>query len=244
MYTTTELFEACSILFGPEISVSIDFLKYLRPSGIKDAYWRRALETHPDRARVMGEDEARMNERFKKINEAYECLISAIKEDGTVLMEEERLFRSAPAPRSRPREARNDHFYKGRVPDRMLPIGQFLYYSGLISWNALIESLMRQKKQRPLIGQIAQKWGLLTPEDIRQILRKRHYQERFGDCALRIGYITSFNLISLVGKQRRLQRPLGEYLTQYGLTRKTMDEMVEKQRRHNRRFLSPRRERP
>ena len=32
------------------IDVSVEFLRYLKPSGVKAAYRKRALETHPDRA--------------------------------------------------------------------------------------------------------------------------------------------------------------------------------------------------
>ncbi|MEE8432668.1 MAG: hypothetical protein V3S16_15575 [Candidatus Desulfatibia sp.] len=59
-----ELCDACGILFGPEIEISLDLLRYLRLSGLKAAYRKKVFETHPDRAKTLGEDEAKMNAHF------------------------------------------------------------------------------------------------------------------------------------------------------------------------------------
>jgi len=45
--TTTRLFSACRVLFGPQVEITLEFLNYLQESGVKDAYRRRARETHP-----------------------------------------------------------------------------------------------------------------------------------------------------------------------------------------------------
>ncbi len=60
-----ELFEACLVLFGPETSVSEDYLKYLRPSGLKSAYRKIPLKptrTGPD----LGKRTADLNARLQK----------------------------------------------------------------------------------------------------------------------------------------------------------------------------------
>ena len=54
--TKKDLFKACESLFGTDIDASVDFLRYLKPDGVKAAYRKRALETHPDRARVVPEN--------------------------------------------------------------------------------------------------------------------------------------------------------------------------------------------
>lgn len=108
----------------------------------------------------------------------------------------------------------SDHFYRGGMPKRRLLIGQYLYYSGLISWRTLFDAVYWQRRQRPLIGQIALDWGILTTDEIRRILTDRNYNERFGEYAYRNGYINYFELLALRGKQLRLQRPIGEYFVQ------------------------------
>ncbi len=48
-HTQRELFRSCEILFGPELRISSEFLDYLEVNGVKSAFRKRALETHPDR---------------------------------------------------------------------------------------------------------------------------------------------------------------------------------------------------
>ncbi len=69
-----ELCDACLVLFGPETAVSEAYLKYLRPSGLKTAYRKVALETHPDRARTLGKHASDLNARFAEVASAYRKL--------------------------------------------------------------------------------------------------------------------------------------------------------------------------
>ena len=132
------------------------------------------------------------------------------------------------------RKSHADHFYTGSIPKGSLMIGQFLYYSGLISWQTLIEAICWQRRQRPQIGQIAIDWGLISSQDVIRILAVRIFNEKFGECALRLGYISSFEQIALVGKQRQLQRPMGEYFIESGiLSSKDIISMAGKQQLHN-----------
>jgi hypothetical protein len=113
-------------------------------------------------------------------------------------------------------------------------IGQYLYYSGLISWQTLIEAICWQRRQRPQIGQIAIAWGLISSQDVIRILTDRTLSEKFGECALRIGYISNFQQTALVGKQRQLQRPLGEYFITGGILSATdIIKIANKQQLHN-----------
>jgi hypothetical protein len=84
--TSAELFQACETIFGPEVKVSIDFLEYLQPTGIKTAFRKRAFETHPDRAKALGSFAIDLNEQFINVRKAYERLLSFVetKNEGTV----------------------------------------------------------------------------------------------------------------------------------------------------------------
>jgi hypothetical protein len=113
-------------------------------------------------------------------------------------------------------------------------IGRFLYFSGLIAWEDLIRALIWQRAQYPRMGRLAVEWGLLSSDQVQRILNESRTREKFGACALRMGYLTRFNILALLGKQRLLKKPLGEYFVSQGLfNREKMDVLAEKQRLHN-----------
>jgi hypothetical protein len=246
--TSSDIFQACETIFGSEIQISDDFLEYLHPVGIKSAYRKRALETHPDRAKVLGIFARDLNAEFIDIRQAYEKLLLFVEtknkknekaplfngfkaqQDYTYQYSGRPSYKSTRSHRAGQKKSSNDqrhthkkhknhsdHFYTGNIPKVNLMLGQFLYYSGLISWRMLIEAICWQRRQRPQIGQIAIAWGLISSQDIIQILIARQFNEKFGECALRIGYISSFEHFALVGKQRQLQRPFGEYFIERGI---------------------------
>ena len=237
-----DLFNAHNILFGPGTEISIDSLKNLEPSILTSAYRNKALETHPDRSKLLGKIEAEMKERFIEVTLAYRKLSSLMKGDPISILTNGAGIRrkgKERTPKPSKKKSFSDHFYKGALPRRKLMIGQFLYYTGLISWKTLIEAIAWQRRQRPPIGQIARNWGILSSYDIKMILTdrilERSYRERFGEYALRKGYLTSFELMALLGKQCTLQCPIGEYFAEQGiLYAREIDEMVEKLRIHNR----------
>jgi hypothetical protein len=242
--STRELLDACRILFGTDVSVSDAFLLYLQPVGIKAAYRKRAFETHPDRLKAIGRYHGDPGAQFRQIREAYEILLAFHSSKHRVQPRTRpcRETRKGPPPRShrtradRPKARRTaDHYYTGTLPRRTLLLGQFLYYAGHISWRTLIEAIAWQRQQRPKIGTIAVRWGFLTSSDVLRVLAERTLHERFGECARRIGYITAFEHLALVGKQRMLQRLFGDYFIEHGiLSRRIVADMVSRQKRHNR----------
>ncbi len=237
--STEELIDACGVLFGPEVKVSPQFLHYIQPSGIKAAFRERALETHPDRALALGKYGTTMDDMFKEVVVAYEKLRAAIKGDGVVLVK-----KGANGGNGRGATARHgfdsgfsDLLYTGEIPRRELLFGRFLYYSRRISWRSLIQAITWQRKQRPLIGQIALEWGMLSRKEITDVITARDAREKFGEAALRKGYLNKYNLLAILGKQRGLHRPLGDYFVARSLyTRLDMNRAANGQRQHNRRF--------
>lgn len=233
-----EVFDACGILFGPEVEISLDFLKYLEPSGLRSAYRKKALETHPDRAKSLGRDETRMSERFREATLAYERLIPIVRNKGAVLLRgQSRAIRNNKKNSAR-RQAKRDFsdlFYTKEMPKRELLLGQFLYYSGLISWRTLIRAITWQRRQRPLIGQIALEWKMISRNEIQRILMWRNFRGKFGERAIRLGYLSRFQLMALLGKQHNLQHPIGEFFVNNGILRlQDIEAMVERQKIHNR----------
>ena len=233
-----EVFDACGLLFGPEVDVSLDFLKYLELSGLRSAYRKKALETHPDRAKALGRDEAKMSERFREATLAYERLIPIVMNKGSVFPRGHSNTKGKVQSTNGKRQTKKDFsdlFYTKEIPKRELLLGQFLYYSGLISWNTLIRGITWQRRHRPLIGQIALEWKMISQDDIQRILMWRNFRGKFGERAIRLGCLSRFQLMALLGKQRNLKYPIGEFFVNEGILRlQDMEVMVEKQKIHNR----------
>jgi hypothetical protein len=246
-----QLYHAYNVLFGSGIDVSADFLRCLRLPGLKAAYRERALETHPDRAIVLSRPSAELAERFKEVNAAYRELQD--------FLETHRRFGPTDAPsqgrasqRSESMRGRNaaqskrtglssgedrQHFFTGGVPQRTLLFGQFVYYSGYISYRQLIDAILWQKIRRPMVGRIALRRGLLEEDHIREILRHRERGERFGDVALRGGYLTPDELRTILVRQRLLQPRIGGYFVEKRIfSASSLEKMAERFRRHNRGF--------
>ena len=237
-----DLLNAYHVIFGSSGGVSVDVLRHLHPSALKIAYRRKAFETHPDRSLIVGKMENEMSNCFVEVTLAYETLRSALKNlHSNGVVNDDRIKRefNKRTTNTVNRNDAADFFYKGRIPKRKLLIGQFLYYSGIVSWKRLIEAVSWQKMQRPIIGQIAMKWGILSEYDIQALLKQRslerNFHKRFGEYAWIKGYITSYELLALLGKQRMLHRPIGEYFIKKRILRAdNMDRMTEKLRIHNR----------
>jgi len=230
------------LLFGPGIVNVPVFLKNMPPSKLKAVYRQKVLETHPDRAKVLGEMESDLVKRFKEVVSAYERLSLFLNNHNNINIRERKSgeepvskewHRQKTAWQNKQRSY-TEYFYKGRMPKRKLLLGQYLYYSGIISWSTLLNAIFWQRKQRPLIGQLAREWKILTNEDVIKILTCRKYNEKFADYAYRNGYITYFEYLALIGRQRMLQRPIGEYFIQQKiLNTKEMEDVVKKLKNRN-----------
>ena len=79
-----QLFQSCKIIFGADLSISREFFEYLQLSGLKAAYRKRAMETHPDRVTRGGQMPLQRNTPpFHKVHEAYEHLLLFLKTKDT-----------------------------------------------------------------------------------------------------------------------------------------------------------------
>ncbi len=247
--TKQDLFNACESLFGTDVDVSVEFLRYLKPDGVKAAYRKRALETHPDRAVVVSGKPDSLEKRFKEINLAYQLLLAflscpekySLDEAGVIHKHYKRKQQPARhTARRKPHSTpKTEPLYRGRIPDRKLLFGQYLYYAGHVSFAALIKAIVWQRLQRPSIGAIAASWGWIEGPNILDILRSRRYGEKFGECALRLGYISKFQLSLLLERQRAIQPQIGKYFVEQGkLTPFQLYKLVEEMKAHNRKFRS------
>jgi hypothetical protein len=233
-----DVMRAGRVLFGPRFSAEA--------AGWRDALratWRRrAMETHPDRASALGRPEGELAREFEAVADAYRILSSLGAEPDAAAPPgppSERVPRQA--ARSRPEAAggaRGSSAVPPRVaparsgpraravrpedlPQRKLRFAEYLYYAGRVRWSELADAIAWQRSQRPAVGRIAVELGFLGPDDVGVILERRREAGAngvpFGEWAVRLGYLTPFQLLAALGRQFRFQRPIGEFFVARGM---------------------------
>jgi len=105
-----------------------------------------------------------------------------------------------------------DRFHQGPLPDRPLLFGHFLYYSGLATWRTITRILIWQKRERPRFGELGNRFGMLSQEDINLILRHKKSGTPFGEVALALGLLDNMQRRALLLQQQRLQKKFGAIL--------------------------------
>jgi hypothetical protein len=125
-----------------------------------------------------------------------------------------------------------------RIPERTLRLGEYLFHAGLVSWKDCCEALQWQRAQRPLIGELAVRLCLLTRDQVAELFRRRAAARSprmsFGEVAVDAGFLTPAQVTALVGQQRRLQRPIGQFFVERGLIDQArLDEAQLAMRSHN-----------
>ncbi len=244
-----EVFRACRTLFGPELQLNRDFLHYLQPSGVRTAYRKKAKQTHPDRFAVSTSHIREKQQRlFQDLNHAHETLQKFLKQ--RQLPPNSNSYRGTcpnypqgQAHRRRPDGPPRNNYYRGPLPPRPLQFGLFLYYRGVIPFNAVISAIAWQRQQRPVLGEIARRWGWLSDQQIKQILAYRNGGCKFGERAEQLGLLSSLQVRAIVLHQRSRQRQMGLYFIEQGFfdaetLNLLLDKLAEHNQTHRHRFSS------
>jgi hypothetical protein len=255
--TFDDVLRAGRVLFGPEFAAEADAWR----EALRSTYRRRALETHPDRARALGRAERELAREFHAVADAYRVLSSlragALPHAASPGRARPRAHAAphaparpppprtppprAPWPRA-PRPAAGPRPWTPpaaapppagagprvraavrpeELPRRRLRFAEFLYYTGVVRWSELVEAIAWQRRQRPPVGRIAVDFGFIRPDDVGVILERRReagaHVVPFGEWALRLGYLTSFQLLATLGQQLRRQRRIGQFFVERGL---------------------------
>ena len=240
-----EVFRACRTLFGPELQLSRDFLHYLQPSGVRTAYRTKAMQTHPDRYAVSGAGVREKQQRlFQDLNQAHQTVQLYLKQRD--LVQSAGNFRSRPGgysyqqPQQRRRQDRppcGSRYYRGPLPQRPLQFGLFLYYQGIVPFSAVITAITWQRQQRPVIGEIARRWGWLNEEQIAQILAYRNGFSKFGERAEQLGLLNSLQVRALLLHQRTRQQQMGRYFIEQGFfDEEALHSLLSNLAEHNQRY--------
>jgi hypothetical protein len=233
-----EALRAGRVLFGPSFADPLLASGRWR-SELKTAFRRRALETHPDRARALGRREADLACEFDAVRTAYRLLSSLAAPP------------AAPGPASpRPRPPRQPASSRapdpppaarGPLPARRLRLAEFLYYAGRVTWADFVDAVAWQRAQRPPLGRILADLGFLAPEEVASLLGRRRaagaLHVPLATWAVEAGALTTFQRLAALGRQARLQRPIGAYFVERGILREdALAELLQALARHNARF--------
>ena len=259
MFSFDELLQDCRLLFGGDANVDRQFLESLGIPSLKAAFRRKALITHPDLFADQAPGVQKHHaELFIIASEAYGRLaqfltfrlsrssISPLRPrstppastpDAGTNRDRSPYSRSAAGYRASPGSG---VYLPGRAPGWPLRTGEFLYYSGVVAWKQLIVALVWQRRQRERIGEIAQRWGWLSEDEIREVAAEKSFGERLGEALLRHEWITPFQLSTLLWHQRNRQRQIGRFFVERGLIPEAdLQRCLRDLEAHNRRWRSP-----
>jgi len=234
--TETEVFRACRTLFGPELQLNREFLSYLQPAGVRSAYRKKAKATHPDRfALSAGATRSKQNRLFQDLNQAHETVQVYLKQRKRFSTMGNTPSRQAYSQASRRRQdPPHRHTQRGPLPARPLQFGLFLYHLGVIPFNAVISAIIWQRQQRPILGEIAKRWGWLDDEKISQIIGHRGGVFKFGERAEKLGFLSPLQVRTLLFHQRSKQQQMGHYFVSQGyFDEATLNQLLLQLAQHN-----------
>jgi hypothetical protein len=230
------LLHACRLLFGHQVSVNRDFLFYIQLQGVKSAFRKKAFITHPDRAALSGRTE-KNSVHFIEALSAYRQLANFIdKRERGVYSSASKTDRVQPQ-----KPVRKDHdtgynkrYYSGIMPRRPLLFAEYLYYSGIITWESLLQAIVWQQRMKSRFGDVACRLRYLSKEQIWKIITKRRIKEKIGDAAFRMNFLNRFQVQSILWHQTVSQKRIGTYFIENGIfTSEKLHELLSSHRRYN-----------
>jgi hypothetical protein len=229
-----EIASALRLLYGDQVMVRPEFLGQIDSAGLKTAFRKRAMELHPDRAKILGKSSGELSELFMDVQSAYEQLKKILISSDEKVED----FRKTRRPAGRPAHGwagtSGKNYWKAHIPQSRLLLGQFLYYAGLVTFNEMVSAITWQRQQRPNFGKIARMWKYLSSGQIEEIIAIRKAGEKMGDAAIRMGYLSFHERNAVIGFQKWLQRPIGEYFQKEGiLAEKEIVHLIGLMKKHN-----------
>jgi hypothetical protein len=220
------------------------FLHQLDVSVIRQAYRRLAVASHPDAALRQGAKPGSADgKRFIEASRAYELLMGyLLKRNGPVAPnaprakprpgpaaerpsakknpgQEKKRAGEKPSPgsgsaRGPGASARSPLYYHGPLPRRKLRLAEFLYYSGRVSWQSLIASIVWQRTAKPKFGELARELRAISGRDLVTILRSKRRHEQTGETARRLRLLSAEEVTRILRLQRARHKPIGRYFVE------------------------------
>ena len=224
----SEVVSAYKILFGN--GRFSDGFNMPNKLAIRSAYRKKAKLFHPDLAATSSMNEERLQTIFLKISKAYETLnryIGSSKATNSFDFEKvvhhtkwQPVKPNVPVPVNK--TFSSDYYYRGKMPDRKLRFGEFLFYSGIIDWKTFMNALVYQCTNRPMLGAICIDSGFIDQNDVINIMNDRNLLgcEKFGQAAVRLRYLTKKEVSYALRKQHQYFQPFGKYFIDKNLISK------------------------
>ncbi|MBK6686570.1 MAG: hypothetical protein IPG45_19025 [Deltaproteobacteria bacterium] len=248
-----QLYEAYALLFGnkPKRALVLD------EASLSAAFSAKVRETHPERAKQLGRTRLELSQNFEGVEKAYRFLLEVLGEQSSVMITEP-ISDLIPDSETPPPFLPPDRVAKIRaatiaagtglldtpapmtVESLMPPViqanrvklGRFLLSKGRITLQQLIDAVLWQRAQRPAVGKIALSWKVLERKQVYEVLMEKRHDQLFCSVAVDKGYMTPFQRLAILGKQRQLQQPIGRYFVEKGiLSEGDIDRAVDEQRR-------------
>lgn len=249
-----ELYRSCHLIFGKDLKVSPEFLKYIQLSGIKKAYRQKALKLHPDV--ICSQSQLLQQARtvqFIDVHHAYENLIAYLNERdrGFCLQSDSRQkparqnnystsVRSRQPHHPRPQEfnttqrrdhyAANKQFFKeknGRKKQSTchIPVDPATLYRGPMPQCQLF------------FGRYLYYSGIINLQIIGQALVwQRSQRPRLGEIGYRLGWLGKNDAFQIL-KHRTENQLFGESALVLGLlTKEQLQQMILQQKKLHKRF--------
>ncbi|MEA3546641.1 MAG: J domain-containing protein [Thermodesulfobacteriota bacterium] len=229
-----ELYRACKIIFGPDLTVSRKFLGYLQKSGVKRAYRKRVLETHPDRCVGRGELARRRHVvMFHSLQQAYEnlnnyliarekgyCLETSKSGGGNGKSPFTRVYKWKTGSQVRKRQKQEPSAgSRSAASDREKPawekkqnVGSF---SHIRSFEKKYRGTIPARKLR--IGHYLYFSGMISWESlIKALVWQRRQRPRLGEIGRSLGWLRSRDIRKILSN-RTFPTPFGRTAVQLGL---------------------------
>lgn len=226
-----ELVNSCRVLFGAELQITRSFLEYLQRSGIKSAYRKKALETHPDILASQGEAATKVQsaDLFRLVQQSYENLNAYLdaRDNGFQFQatpqppvqrsappKDEPPFRPHPRPQARAWSAPN-HGYAQSAPGQAGNRGQGRPNS---AWQTRASARPVAIPCRKLLfGHFLFYAGVTNWQTIiKALVWQRTGRPRLGEIGRRFGWLTDQDILFIL-KRRSLSVSFGASAVALGL---------------------------
>jgi hypothetical protein len=250
-----DVYSSGSILYNVPLYMVKRIVPLLRPEDIKIACTKLIQAQIPKGVDLNSANGRMYRNSLQKISRAYSVLNSYVElrlhEQKAKRIKEVNLSKTV-APGSalsivsrdaflkdmiRPEREKNGIYYEGNIVPTKLRFGNFLYYSGLISYQMLDDALEWQKRKRPLMGQIAMERGIVIPSHFAETLFHLQNAESFGQVARNLNIMTDANIVDITNEQKKYNCQIGQFFIEKEiLDRSDIERLMEQFLEHNYRY--------
>lgn len=221
-FSHSQFQNAVEALYGSEKLISPGELSLLDLEELKSRFRQKAIESHPDRATVLGRDPEELSKEFLGIVESYRFLSQLAAAQQKVAATE---------------KSGAQFYHRGPVPEKKLRFAEYLFYRQIISWQVLIQMVSGQRQKRPRLGEIGMRWQYFDHSQLLGVIRNRKPKEIFGEAALRLGLVNTYRLFAMIGKQKSFNYPIGRvFIEEKILSPGDLVRFVRELDKHNSRF--------